>query len=1540
MTKPPKWWNANGPPSPTTPLRQLEIQNLQDQSTKKSLTQNRFHDLDNEADEFLYKHQLSDGTFVFTTHPSVKKLHRALKTTRVLKNKKKISCTNPPKKLICENTNPNSLQPGALYSPNTKTDEGFITVQKSPRTNKTLHPPILQTYENKPSKRLSLPTTLKSTKFVLPTKNLKSATRLLYPKTKLPPSLPSLVMPIFKSRLHRTNTLRKLFEDVQLNELTVGNAQILHQRALSMALKPVLPGYHLKDPISLDDMIQDLSTTKSHNDIEIKTEKSLGPEEKARKDEDFDAFVEVARSLLPNEMSLDIKFPIHSLIGLTHDEAVSLLRNHYEAAGIPKTPGFFKKRDSTFYLNEIFGILDQIHSEHTNNLATLHTQTPSEHDHEASIVTPILSPSKKRKADTETKGSAPNHLDFDNEHDVFVAMNELTWDTIQIIPKDTILTYIQAYMTRKNIDVDPHHFDVTPIDDLRETLTIYTIELHTETSFSAITTSTTDDDIDAMDPIWAYFEYFDAYLDENDDVAHVLFIDIDDVRMELRSARDKLCMQNTSFEEDEDEDSIEQHTFSEDVHMFYPGLEDNEFVDHTYRNLNAMFLNTMQYHKDNACTDETIDQDLLTIVGILSEQEIQMISDASVHLLLRSAYRKEGNDFPIEHFRQQDIQALRSELVVKNKYINDFRTVSGRSIQLGLNGMSKRDVEFVSKECGQVILYRYYKDTDNSFRNTFGQDSKNVTAELKRLVRETIKHQTKNKTSTKKKKQQKSTLPTSSSKQSTVDVDLSIQQPTPALPTSASSTTNASDTQCASDDTSNTNNASPPPASSTQSTSNSAISKSAPPSSNFSMNSETSVQIIAQTTDEEIETMTVSNARSEYFRLSKANDPNLTVDSLLGIPYDRLIHDLKLLRDNLLQLSRNIVNTFTVTSSTTDAVIEMLTSAQCISALNTYAATMGITIASNHLQSLTRFQLLVEVTKARDQLKNNASLSIPSDTNAHTSSNDTPSSPTTNQLQKQLVGNLVGIDSNKLDPHQHTEPKASPDIRGPPKPVPDEGDEKGHTSVSKVRTTYTIHAKLGTGGTNFSIPSTVRKLIVQLRKGDSLLQIVPIDVKNTKISDILDRSIELPDEETRMKTWVDNIRTVGKRLFCTMKVKTVDIEQVKTAVFAWCKGTNNWVDFTKLESTKIFTGGWFYGIHPFYYNRDDFADYLFRRLPGCKDKLDIYQKKVHRRNEKNEKMITVAIVIDGAFEIKDKVLNFLYTHKFGERYSNVSFVPYASNDEFSKQDQVRMILSNNKYQHELSRIIIKVNGATTLHTINGETFNFQDWLYNTTIDQERVIKGVEVAPDNVVRVLFHKDDAEKVKHVIHNLYSHAEDVFGPTLTATMLDKANLERAKSSSDMAREHSLKLKQISGNPQGPDDATSYSQPKKSNARGHYGTYLEVAQGNATQTSEVTYDATNDDNDLRKQVHEIAKAQKQMENSLNSTISSVVTEKLKPMQQQITSLQTSQNKVDNFISMMEMYVKSTDERYQGIQASLISLGAPAQTPSEAAVRPPGVRK
>ena len=91
MTKLPKWWSDNGPPSPTTPVEALELQVKQDRTTYNCLQHNRYYELDDNKNSFMFKYQLSDGTFVFTTHPSLQKLSKVLKTTKQLSPSKHLN---------------------------------------------------------------------------------------------------------------------------------------------------------------------------------------------------------------------------------------------------------------------------------------------------------------------------------------------------------------------------------------------------------------------------------------------------------------------------------------------------------------------------------------------------------------------------------------------------------------------------------------------------------------------------------------------------------------------------------------------------------------------------------------------------------------------------------------------------------------------------------------------------------------------------------------------------------------------------------------------------------------------------------------------------------------------------------------------------------------------------------------------------------------------------------------------------------------------------------------------------------------------------------------------------------------------------------------------------------------------------------------------------------------------------------------------------------------------------------------------------------
>ena len=218
--------------------------------------------------------------------------------------------------------------------------------------------------------------------------------------------------------------------------------------------------------------------------------------------------------------------------------------------------------------------------------------------------------------------------------------------------------------------------------------------------------------------------------------------------------------------------------------------------------------------------------------------------------------------------------------------------------------------------------------------------------------------------------------------------------------------------------------------------------------------------------------------------------------------------------------------------------------------------------------------------------------------------------------KKELAENLNGANVSNFDSYK---PKKPCDLRIPPKPLGDVDDDPGHQTTMVERTIQTVHAKLQTGSNQINPPHEIRKLIIQMRKGDPMIQIVPVNDESSTSSDKIGNEKELPDDEVKLAKWVDNIHTIETKIHFTMKIKTMNIDDVKTAVFNWCKGNGRFVKFTSLQSTKNFTEGWFHGIHPFYYNRDDFCEYVFEHLPDLKTNIDIYQKKVWKWNEKRRK---------------------------------------------------------------------------------------------------------------------------------------------------------------------------------------------------------------------------------------------------------------------------------------------------------------------------------
>ena len=323
MTFTPKWWNANGPPSPTTPMSQLEQQFHEDTTTKSMIKMNRFHPLDLEDEKFMYKHALNDGTFVYSPHPTIKKLKKVLKTTNKLPQQNKFTA-----KISSLNETFRTQKSSMSHNNNFHGDD-FITVTKK-RGNNTS--PSRTKFCNKFSSSQPYQVhliKLTSPQFTLPKLN-KSKTSIMSQATlRKRPLLPKLVprtlsaLPEWRDDYPATKSIKDFFDANPIEQLDLPTARKLYDRCVKHSFGTFVPGHH-PESMDLPQLIPKLKYAQAR--IEEELPKDL---ERSKRIKNRIERIKKARSHLPARLCIHKNFPINYIIGLTKEQMLAMLHNHY-----------------------------------------------------------------------------------------------------------------------------------------------------------------------------------------------------------------------------------------------------------------------------------------------------------------------------------------------------------------------------------------------------------------------------------------------------------------------------------------------------------------------------------------------------------------------------------------------------------------------------------------------------------------------------------------------------------------------------------------------------------------------------------------------------------------------------------------------------------------------------------------------------------------------------------------------------------------------------------------------------------------------------------------------------------------------------------------------------------------------------------------------------------------------------------------------------------------------------------------------------------
>ena len=568
--------------------------------------------------------------------------------------------------------------------------------------------------------------------------------------------------------------------------------------------------------------------------------------------------------------------------------------------------------------------------------------------------------------------------------------------------------------------------------------------------------------------------------------------------------------------------------------------------------------------------------------------------------------------------------------------------------------------------------------------------------------------------------------------------------------------------------------------------------------------------------------------------------------------------------------------------------------------LISYARERGTIVHANFLSTKTHQQLILEMIKARDTL-------------AKADGKKTKPIQTTPLPSKQsLAENLRGVNTANFDPRV----KTTPSTNGPTRQMKDDEKEQAESSVLLQKKESYIHVEMKPKSPNINVPNSVKTFIMQLRKADPSIQVLPYDADTFESKDSLSSEVDLPNEASKLDTWIKSIETRKRRLCFSIRIATISLETVKTVIYSWCKENKHYTTFLDFRAYELCAPGWFYGICPFYYNRNHFLDYIVSQAPALKGKIIVYKKEAYHWDKENGKASANCIVIEGDTAIQNELFVFLRTHKWSGRYHSVKFVPYKTNEVFTVKHKIEMFKKQNEYAANLGRIIIKVRGADTPHKYQNTIMNFQDWLFSSTLGNKNVITGVELAPNNLVRILYQKNDRFDAEYIVQNLFAETEKAFGSDITSSLLNKNDFLSAKTTHVDEISHAKDLINITGNPQGGSE-TSLAARTSPKMTLQYGSFLEVTKGNDATASVITQDTDlKTFDDLKQSVLQIRESQTQLENKIMHKVDTTITTKIQPIQKDIE--QIKQDSSDKFEKLLTEISTMKGEQATSITSSI----------------------
>jgi len=273
------------------------------------------------------------------------------------------------------------------------------------------------------------------------------------------------------------------------------------------------------------------------------------------------------------------------------------------------------------------------------------------------------------------------------------------------------------------------------------------------------------------------------------------------------------------------------------------------------------------------------------------------------------------------------------------------------------------------------------------------------------------------------------------------------------------------------------------------------------------------------------------------------------------------------------------------------------------------------------------------------------------------------------------------------------------------------------------------------------------------------------------------------------------------------------------------KSIDSFVTIDKVKAALVHTIGFFYKIHPDFFNREVLKQDVMKHLEELNlgDDVNVFPRKLWIRTSEG-RVETRALAIEVPKKDKDVINRHMMKYSYEER-TNLMYVPFSNmKDDVYKETLKEIFYGQNIYLHTThKRTIYGIRNALKIYpTKGGDSISFVKWVRSITYGDATFLNACEVGPTGNIHLIYNKEYDQTVQKLFgQGFKSFAMENFHEDVITNIFtnEKVQLEEGNFRSQDDLDYAEMLKRKFSNPQEPMQATAKISETK--------TYAEASRG-----------------------------------------------------------------------------------------------------------------